>query len=151
MALFPEIDIDIEVLDEEEIIEDEQPIDTRLGRTALFDFEKGCYVFKDGKLIECTQEEAIKQWVGFLIKTPSERFEVYNETPFGTYIENLIGYKDIGFVASEIQREINEACTGNRAITGIERFSCNREGRMLHISFKVISTDTESEVNINVG
>ena len=95
MAIFPEYDYEMD----EEITEEVTSESVTIGRTPLFDFETGQYVIRDGKVIECTQEEAIRQWVGFLIKTPAERFEVYEGTEFGTYIHNLIGWKDAGFVA----------------------------------------------------
>ena len=102
MAIFPEYDYEMD----EEITEEITSESVKIGRTPLFNFDTGQYVIRDGKVVECTQEEAIRQWVGFLIKTPAERFEVYEGTEFGTYIHNLIGWKDAGFVASEIKRDL---------------------------------------------
>lgn len=153
MALFPEIDIEFEIEDEELIDdEEEEALDTTIGNTPLYDFSKGEYVIQDGKLIYCTQEEAVKQWLGFLIKTPAERFNVYNEIPFGTYISNLLGYKDIGFIASEVEREIKEKCIDNRAITGISNFKIKKEGGKLEIAFSIVTAEgLESEVITNVN
>lgn len=149
MAMFPEFDFDLE---EEEALEIEEEItSTVIGRTPVFDFDKGCYVIKDGKIVECTQEEAIRQWVGFLIKTPAEKYEVYADSEFGTYIHNLIGWKDSSYVASEILRELEEKCVDNRAIAGIDNFTYVKENGLLHIEFAIITkNDEEVEVEVDV-
>ena len=141
--MFPEINYDFEA---EETV-DAEMMSTSIGRTPLFDFAKGQYVLKDGKIVECTQEEAVKQWVGFLVKTAAEKYAVYDSTDFGTYIENYIGYKDAAFVASEIKRELEEKVTMNRAISGIEDFDYSKEGDRMRIIMTVTMTD-ESEVEV---
>ena len=101
--------------------------------------------------MECTQEEAVRQWVGFLVKTSAEKYDVYENTGFGTYIENYINYKDAAFVASEIKREIEEGIEQNRAIDRIEDFDAERDGGRLKISLTVVMTDeTEVEVDTDV-
>lgn len=145
--IFPEYDYEMD----EELVEAVDEQSTTIARTPLFDFEKGEYVIKDGKIVECTQEEAIRQWVGFLIKTPADKFEVYKDTAFGTYIHNLIGWKDAGFVASEIKRELSEKCPDNRAISKIEDFEFSRNGGVMNIKFTAIKKDNEEvEVDIDV-
>lgn len=145
--IFPEYDYEMD----EELVEVAEERSTKIARTPLFDFEKGQYVIKDGKIVECTQEEAIRQWVGFLIKTPADKFEVYKDSYFGMYIHNLIGWKDAGFVASEIKRELTEKCPDNRAIEKIEDFEFSRNGGVMNIKFTAIKKDNEEvEVDIDV-
>ena len=135
--MFPEIDYDFEFEEEQ----DTELLPTTLGRTPLFDFKTGKYVLKDGKVVECTQEQAVRQWVGFLVKTAAKKYAVYENTEFGTYIENYIGYKDSAFVASEIKREIEEGIVQNRAIDRTEDFEAEREGSRLKISLTLFLTD----------
>ena len=146
MARFPEYDYEMD----EEVTEEVTSKSVKIGKTPLFDFNTGQYVIRDGKVIECTQEEAICQWVGFLIKTPAERFEVYKDTEFGTYIHNLIGWKDAGFVASEIKRELEEKCIENRAISDIKNFDVTKNGGAIHINMTVITNEDEVEVSVDV-
>lgn len=146
MAIFPEYDYEMD----EEVTEEVTSESVTIGRTPLFDFDTGQYVIRDGKVVECTQEEAIRQWLGFLIKTPAERFEVYEGTEFGTYIHNLIGLKDVGFVASEIKRELEEKCIENRAISGIKNFDVTKNGGAIHINMTVITNEDEVEVSVDV-
>lgn len=145
--MFPEIDYDFEEEEKQETLLES----TTIGRTPLFDFSSGSYVIRDGKIVECSQEEAVRQWVGFLVKTAAEKFPVYDGTDFGTYIENYIGYKDVGFVASEIKREVEEKAILNRAIKFIEDFEAEKEGSRLHITLTVVmQTGEEVEVETDV-
>lgn len=145
--MFPEIDYDFEEEEKQETLLES----TTIGRTPLFDFSSGSYVIRDGKIVECSQEEAVRQWVGFLVKTAAEKFPVYDGTDFGTYIENYIGYKDVGFVASEIKREVEEKALLNRAIKFIEDFEAEKEGSRLHITLTVVmQTGEEVEVETDV-
>lgn len=135
--MFPEIDFEIEA---EEVIEEEQ-LSPEIGRTPLYDFEKQQYVVRDGKIIECTQEEAVMQWIGFLVKTAADKFDVYRDTEFGTYIENYIGFKDIGFVSSEIERELTERLPENRAISTMTGFETERnKGKLIvHVTVELVN------------
>lgn len=141
--MFPEIDYDFEA----EEIQEPEMLPTAIGRTPLFDFKNNRYVVKDGKVVECTQEEAVRQWVGFLVKTTAEKYRVYDGTEFGTYIENYIGYKDTAFVASEIKREIEEKVELNRAIDRIEDFDAEKDGSRMKITLTIIMVD-EMEVEV---
>ncbi|MGN1414060.1 MAG: DUF2634 domain-containing protein [Anaerovoracaceae bacterium] len=145
--MFPEIDFDFEAEEQKEAAS----ISTKIGRTPLFDFTTGSYVIRDGKIVECSQEEAVRQWIGFLVKTAAEKYPVYDDTEFGTYIENYIGYKDIGFVSSEIKREVEEKAMGNRAIKSIENFEAEKDGSKLKVSLTVIlQNEEEVEVETDV-
>ena len=145
--MFPEVNYDFET-EEENLVAMQS---TKIGRTPLYDFDRGRYVVRDGKIIECTQKEAVRQWVGFLVKTAADKFDVYDGTDFGTYIENYIGYKDTAFVSSEIKREVEEKALDNRAIESIEDFQFKKEGDKLTISLTVVMTDkTEVEVETSV-
>lgn len=142
--MFPEDEITTDLVETEESV--------TLGRVPLYDFQNNCYVVKDGKIIEATQDEAILQWVAFLCKTAADKFDVYEDTGFGTYIENYIGYKDIGFIESEIQREIEEKATMSRAIDYIDEFDFERDGDRLNVSMTVHKKDgTTAEVSVDVG
>lgn len=147
--MFPEIDMEIE--EEEDVEEEEILQSTTIGRTPLFNFSTGKYEIKDGKIIECTQEEAVRQWVGFLVKTFVGKYRVYDNTDFGTYIENYIGEKNRGFVLSEIKRELEEKAEDNRAIEEITDIEGKTKGDKLTISLTIVMTDkTEVEVEVDV-
>ena len=147
--MFPEIDMEIE--EEEDAEEEETLQSTTIGRTPLFNFSTGKYEIKDGKIIECTQEEAVRQWVGFLVKTFVGKYRVYDNTDFGTYIENYIGEKNRGFVLSEIKRELEEKAEDNRAIEEITDIEGKTKGDKMTTSLTIVMTDkTEVEVEVDV-
>lgn len=143
--MFPEFD------DEYEESTEETEESTQIGQTPLYDFEKHEYVLKDGKVVYCDQKQAVGQWVGFLAMTAAGKYRVYDDTEFGTYIENYIGYKDEGFVFSEIKREIQEKAELNRAIKYIDDFEAERTNDRLTVSMTVyLWGDEETEVTVSV-
>lgn len=143
--MFPEFEEEYENLPEEEIE------GTELGLTPLYDFQKREYVLRDGKVVYCSQKQAAAQWVGFLALTMVGKYRVYDDTEFGTYIENYIGYKDEAFVFSEIKRELQEKAALNRAIKSIEDFEMERAKDKLTVSMTVVMQDgEEEEVTVDV-
>lgn len=142
--MFPEYD-------EYEEITEETEESTEIGLTPLYDFDKREYVLRDGKIVYCDQKQAVAQWVGFLVLTTVGKYRVYDDTEFGTYIENYIGYKDEGFVFSEIKREIQEKAELNRAIRLIDDFEMERVKDKLSVSMVVYMNDgEETEVTVSV-
>lgn len=153
--MFPEIDIDMEI-EVDDIDDEETPSEdvTALGRVPLYDFDKRSYVIKDGKVVEATEDEAIRQWVAFLILTKRDKYDVYEGTDFGTYVENYIGWRgsNPGFVASELKREIKEGCEAHPLIEEIDDFKLAFENGLGHVSLTVIKKDgSEVEVSEDVA
>lgn len=150
--MFPEIDMDMEIeVDNEEESVEETP--AALGRVPLYDFDKKCYVVQDGKLIEATEDEAIRQWVAFLILTKRDKYEVYKDTDFGTYVENYVGWRgsNPGFVASELKREIEEGCEAHPLIERIDNFELKFENGLGHVSLTIVKKNgDEVEVEMDV-
>lgn len=142
--MFPEYD------EYEENIEETEE-GTEIGLTPLYDFRKREYVLKDGKIVYCDRKQSAAQWVGFLALTTVGKYRVYDSTEFGTYIENYIGYKDEGFVFSEIKREIQEKAELNRAIRAIDDFEMARTKDKITVSMVVYMNDgEETEVIVDV-
>ena len=148
--MFPEIDYDF---DAEEVIEEEITESIKIGRTPLYDFDKHEYVIKDGKVVECTQKEAVRQWIGFMIKTKLGKYRVYDDTEFGSNVESFIGYKydNAGYVVSEIEREIEEGAELCAAIDSIEDFDHEMNNGVLHITFTIVLASGDTmEVEMDV-
>lgn len=127
---------------------------TRLGRSFKFNFKTGQHEVIDGKVVECTELEAIEQWVALLIRTKLDKYAVYQNTGFGTTWENYIGIRNLptGFIESELEREIRESIKKlNPAIETIENFQAARTTRGLDITFDVNLTNKEVlGVKVNV-
>lgn len=136
------------------INEDQTSEDISVGRSFVFDYVKGQHLIVDGKPKETTEFQAIEQWLELLIRTKLNKYSVYDDTDFGTTLENYKGHRQlpIGFIESELEREIQEAC--NKYCPAIERisdFSAERTTNGLIISFTAELTNSEAlEVKVSV-
>lgn len=146
--MFP-TDINLET--EIETAEKEQEaISSRIGRSFLFNFETGQHQIVDGAVTECSELTAIKQWLELMVKTALDKFQVYQNTGFGTSAEKFIGRRTLpkGFVASELEREIKESCLLNPAIERAADFKITRTVRGMEIAFTAYLANGELlEVN----
>lgn len=142
--MFPEYDFS----------EDEETLPSEsMGKVFLFDFAEQRLVLKDGKPVEATYEQAIKQWVSMLLITEMDKYAVYDGTGFGIGLTQFIGRKDIPLptVVSEVSRQISEKVLLHLEITGADGFTINRDNGVATIGFIVTTrqgstVDVESEV-----
>ena len=123
------------------------------GKSFLFDFEKGDFVLKDGKMVEVNGKEALKVWIEMCLKTEKYRFEIYKDVYYGVSIEDLLGSNyPRSFIESEIKREVTAALTKHPSVRDISEWRFERDGKWMHVQFKVNSVEDsfEQEVNFNV-
>ncbi|KOR88783.1 DUF2634 domain-containing protein [Paenibacillus solani] len=129
--MFPELEFD----EAEETL----PAAT-MGKVFLFDFKEQKYVLKDGKPVEASYEEAIKQWVSMVLITETDKYPVYGPE-FGIGIAKFIGRKDIPLatITSEVGRQITETIVLHPEVTGIEELNVKRgEGKAI-LSFRILT------------
>ena len=122
-------------------------------KTYLFDFDKGDFVIRDGKLIECDGIEAIKVWIEKIIRTEKNRFPIYDGTEYGCYLEDLIigNNYTVEFVEAELKREIEEALLQHPKITSISSFTLHRDKTLLSVTLEVnISDEGTNTVTVTV-
>lgn len=134
---------------EEEFIFNESTIKESNSNSFAFDFTKGDFVLKDGKLIEVDKLEALKVWITKALKTEKYKFKIYDSYEYGTSIKDLIsGGYSFDFVKVELEREITEAIKSNPYVTSVGGFSFLRDSRGIICNFRVESNfgDVESEV-----
>ena len=79
-------------------------------KSYLFDFDKGDFAVRDGKLVECDGIDAIKVWIEKILRTEKHRYKIYDGTDYGCQIEDLIigNTYSFEFTDSELKREIEE-------------------------------------------
>lgn len=109
----------------------------------VFDFEAGDFIVEDGKVKQCTGDEAIEIWVQKICRTEKNRYRVYDDTAYGVIIEDLtIGTRyTMDFVESELRRELEEALLQNEQIIGLASFECEYTGNdKLIIKADIITT-----------
>jgi len=111
-----------------------------MGKVFLFDFNEQKYVMKDGKPVEATYEEAIKQWVTMVLITETDKYPVYGPE-FGIGLAKFIGRKDIPLatITSEVGRQITETMMLHPEVTGIEELNVERGDGFAVLSFNIIT------------
>lgn len=121
------------------------------GRAFLYDYKKGDFVIRDGKLVVLTGRKAVEAWIEKLIRTEKFRFEVYENVGYAVTIEELIGSVwPKGFVEAEITREITEAAVTNTYIEDLTEWEFERDGSYLNIRFTVVTVDGVFEMAVNM-
>lgn len=112
-------------------------------KTYLFDFDKGDFVIRDGKLIECDGVEAIKVWIEKILRTEKGRFKIYDNTEYGCHLEDLIigNSYTMEFIEAELKREIEEALLQHPKIQSINSFVLSRNSNSITVEMEVYMSD----------
>lgn len=135
--MFPELDL----------IEEEFELNEQIewnGKSYLYDFNKGDFIYKNGALVEVTGLEALKVWIEKVIRTEKFRFKIYDDIDYGISIEDLFGSNlERYLIESEIQREITEALLKNPIILDVDEWEFEYENEKVIVSFYV-SNDLEN-------
>jgi phage baseplate assembly protein W len=144
--MFPELEID-----EINIVENET---TQMGKSFLFDFDKGDFVLVNGGLVEADLKTSIKVWIQKILRTELNRYKIYEGSEYGIQLEDLIGSSlSSAFIDSEIKREVNEKLTLHPKIDYLSEFNIDKSNTTMKISFKVVVISDETldqEVTMDV-
>lgn len=130
--MFPDITVNIEEIT--------TPSNDKLGKVFLFDFKTGRHVIRDGKPVECTELQAVKQWVELLLKTQLDKYPIYEDSYFGLSTNDIIGVKSnpLVMVQAILEEEIKEKCKNHVLIRAITNFSVERTNNGVTIGFNVV-------------
>jgi len=132
-----------ETIDEYDNVATDTTEDIVIKRSFKFDSETKQFIFANGKNVELTEVEAIKQWIKLILRTYKDKFNIYKGTTFYCNVEDLIRVRLNGFNTSELQREITESILTNRAIDTVDNFVLMQLKRTLTVEFDVILKNTE--------
>ena len=112
-------------------------------KSYLFDFDRGDFVVRDGKLIECDGIESIKIWIEKILRTEKGRYPIYDNTEYGCHLEDLIigNSYTAEFVEAELKREIEDALKQNPRITSVTNFNIIRNTSAITVTLEVVLTD----------
>lgn len=138
---------------EDYVLSEEQKDNASGTKSFLYDFSKGDFVIRDGKLVPCDSLEAIKVWIEKIIRTEKNRFPIYDGTEYGCYLEDLIigNNYTVEFVEAELKREIEEALLQHPKITSIGSFMLHRDKTLLSVTLEVsISDEGTNTVTVTV-
>jgi len=117
-------------------------------KTYLFDFDKGEFVVRDGKLVVCDGIEAIKIWIEKILRTEKWRYPIYDGTEYGCHLEDLIigNNYTVEFIESELKREIEEALLQNPQINDVSGFELTRDANSITVTLEVHIGDTGANI-----
>ena len=109
------------------------------GKSFLFDFKRGDFVLRDGRVAVPDDEAAIRVWIEKILRTEKGRTPIYYGTRYGIQLEDLLvgGSFPAAFVESELKREIEEALTQHAKIQGISNMAVDRTTGKVAASFTV--------------
>ncbi len=139
--MFPTIHTNLEQLNEK--LSQQQNSVKPLGKSCFFDYKTGQHNIIDGRNVMCSDLETIEQWIEKVLRTEIDKYGVYTideHENFGISIYRYIGEKNIpmGYVASELKREITEQMLQHRYIKEVTDYQAIREKRGLHILFTTV-------------
>ena len=101
---------DVDILDVPINTVDDTQDDTlsTIGRSIKFDYDKKEFIVDEGKLVEPSKIDSIKQWIELYIRTEINKYAGYTDS-FGIDTRGLLGYRlPRGYQVAEIMRRINE-------------------------------------------
>lgn len=117
---------------------------TELGRSFAFDFDTGQFVLNNGKLVDTTKTQTIKQWINLCTRTYMDKYEIYKGTGFGTRIEKLIGHKLNVFYRTAIQTELTQGLLKNSEIKEVKNIEITENNKTYTINIDVTLNDNSS-------
>ena len=112
-------------------------------KSYLFDFDRGDFVVRDGKLIECDGIGAIKVWIEKILRTEKGRYTIYADTEYGCHLEDLIigNSYTVEFIEAELKREIEDALKQNLQITSVTNVQITRSKNSITVTLEVVLND----------
>lgn len=120
------------------------PTNMNYGLSYKFDFDKNQFVIEDGKPVELSTVDAIKQWITLCLKTQFEEFKSYYFTNFGVDTGTLFGLKKKDYKIGRVEEEIANALLQNEYITNVTNFSESYDKNTITINFDVYLKDGTS-------
>lgn len=122
-----------------------------IGKSFLYDFEKGDFVLRNGKMVVVEGVESLKVWIEKVIRTERFRFKIYENVEYGITIEDLIGSNfPRTFIEAELKREITSVLEEHPYINRIEGWQFERDGTLMKIKFTVITVDGAFEQEVSM-
>lgn len=113
------------------------------GVDFLFDYGTGQHIMHGSVLRECTDLEKVRQYIQNVLRTQANVYGVYTDGEtdiFGLSVYNYIGQRSIhmGYVNSELKREVTELLLKHPLIADITDWQAKREKQGLNIAFTAV-------------
>ena len=142
--MFP-TDVDLSSINITSVDDTSETTEINIGRSIQFDYESQRFIFKDGKNVEPSKIDSIKQWIELYIRTEIDQSKVYS-SEFGVDLRDLVSYRlPRGYQVSEIIRRITEGILSQCPnVVSVSDWNFDKG----HFSFTA-TTNTGEEVTIS--
>lgn len=109
------------------------------------------FIDKDTNRIrgECVGYTAVRQAVNIILNTLRYKWQIYRPSS-GVDYDNLIGL-DVGYVAVELHRRIQEALAMDTRITNISNYEYSSDEGVLNVSFTVVTVYGDISESLEVS
>lgn len=115
---------------------------SKFGKSFLFDFDKGDFVFLDGKIQVVAGEKALKVWIKKALRTEKYKYKIYEiiDDTYGIELNEYL-HSDLptGVIYAGIQSGITEMLITHPDITAVTSFEFTKEKHSLKVAFIVSS------------
>lgn len=119
-------------------------------REYAYDFDTHQFVFKDGKPVIVTRNEALKIWIRKALLTERYRYRAYFDD-YGVELEQFIGTRaNDGQTRDEIYRYIEEGLLVNPYIESIQSISVEQNQKKLSMTVQVTTVYGSLTVGMEV-
>jgi hypothetical protein len=118
--------------------------ETSIKKSFLFDFDKGDFVTRDGKLVEVEGIAALKVDIEKALRTEKFKFKIYEKEDkrleYGITIQDLIVGHNYprAFVESEVKREVTDALLRKSVIQRLDNWNIEKDNPKAKIKFRVV-------------
>jgi len=143
--MFPNFNFDtaLETIEQET---NNQTDSITLGRVFLMEFDgnKAKFVLENGRPVEAkTTKEKVQMYTQLLLRTESGKYSIYKDTDFGMTYFKYRGNRQlpVGFINSELKREIEEKLTILSVVESVSDFSATLNDNVLEIDFTINLVD----------
>ncbi|MFE4201131.1 DUF2634 domain-containing protein [Aneurinibacillus aneurinilyticus] len=133
-----------------EEVQEEQQYDIDLGTGFLFDFEKGEFVIRNGRLVEVNDIEALKMWMIKILRTEKYQYGIYANYPdtkefeYGTLTEFCIGRVMTDDMRMQLQENIEQSATRHPRVAFLSEWRFEKDEDKLTVHFRVNLVDEQS-------
>lgn len=112
-----------------------------------WDFNNDCFIYRNGKNVIVTGNEALKVWIYKTLKTERYRYKVY-ENSYGVELEQFIGTTvNNEEAAMQVERYVVEALLVNPYIKSVESIEFTNENDILEFAIRVKTIYGEVVIN----
>ena len=125
-----------------------------IGRVPAFDMEARRFLLVDGKLVERTGQEAVRQWFELALRQQPDRVPIYRtsgEKRYGIDRGVLETKLPSGYAEAELERSVRETASFCPAVRAVRDLAISRQGRACLVEFTaVLHTGETVEVSVDV-